>query len=411
MDLPLADGPNVPPHVPHDLVRNFSARSDPRYRTEPYDIYRELADDAPPLFYTPTDYRGPGAWFVTTAAYAREVLQNPDPFCNAIRYGGDVSNYARRLVPLELDPPEHLKYRAVLAPLFSPRAIDSIEADINRLADDYIDAFARDGHVDFMKAFARPFPGTVFMAMMGMPMDRKDQFFRWEEEMFHGETDEIKRQAGRKIHGFFVDLIQEKRRNPADDIVTKLTTAQVDGERMSDDLIYDMAFLLYLAGLDTVNSGMGHIWRYLAEHPQAQAELRANPALVPNAVEELLRIHSWVEVSRVLKRDHDFHGVQMKAGDRVVVMSELPSWDPQEFPDPGKVDFHRPTIPHLAFGGGVHRCAGSHLARRELRIALAAWLRRIPEWRMEPGAKPTYFDTGNLALRALSLEWDGAQTC
>jgi cytochrome P450 len=402
----LSDPAPVPEHVPRRLVRTFSARDDARLASDPYALYRELAQDAPPIFYTPRDYRGAGAWFVTTAAYAREVLQNFDPFCNAIRYGGDEKHYPRRLVPLELDPPDHLKYRAVLAPLLSPRAIDRIEATVVQVAGEYIDRVAAAGRCDFMKAFARPFPGTIFMTMMGMPLDKKEQFFRWEEELFHDGTDEKKKQAGREIHAFLVRLIADKRKAPGEDIISTLVQAKVDGETLSDDLVYDFCFLLYIAGLDTVNGGLGHIFRWLAEHPEAQAELRADPSLVPNAVEELLRIHSWVETSRVLSRDHEFHGVTMKEGDRVVVMSQLPCWDREEFPDPFKVDFRRPAIPHLAFGGGVHRCAGSHLARRELRIALREWLRRIPEWRIEPGAELTYFTDSLLSLRRLPLVWD-----
>jgi cytochrome P450 len=406
-----ADFSRVPPHVPRNLVRQFEEADDPLYTTDPFGVFRKLAKDAPPIFYTPKDFRvrDAGAWIITTAAYAREVLQNPDPFCNSIRYSSDDAAFARRLLPLGVDPPEHLKYRAVLASMFSPKAIDRIEQEVYRVANAHIDEFAKDGRTDFMKTFARAYPGTVFMMMMGMPLDMKEQFFDWEEKFFHDGTVDEKREVGLAIHNFMAELIKEKRQRPGDDIVTKLTQAEIDGEKLSDEIIYDFCFLLYIAGLDTVNGGLGHIWRYLADHPQAQAELRADPSLIPNAVEELLRINSWIGTSRVLKRDHEFHGIEMKAGDRVVVLAELPAWDPQDFPDPFKVDFKRPAIPHLAFGGGVHRCAGSHLARRELRIGLAEWLRRMPEWRIEPGVTPTYFTDGLLSPRSLPLVWDAAK--
>jgi len=406
-----ADFSRVPSHVPHNLVVNFQEGEDPDFATDPYGVFRRLAKKAPPVFYTPRDFRvrDGGAWVVTTADYAREVLQNADPFCNSIRYSSDDATFARRLLPLGLDPPEHIKYRAVLAPLFSPKAIDRIEADVYRVANEYIDEFAKAGRTDFMQTFARAYPGTVFMLMMGMPLEMKEQFFHWEEKFFHDGTNDEKRAVGLEIHRFMADLIQEKRRRPGEDIITMLTRAEIDGRPISDDEIYDFCFLLYIAGLDTVNGAMGHIWRYLAEHPEAQAELRANPELIRDAVEELLRVHSWIAVSRVLKRDHDFHGVEMREGERVIVLAELPCWDPKDFPDPFKVDFRRAANPHLAFGGGVHRCAGSHLARRELRVGVAEWLRRIPEWRIEPGAEPTYFTDGLLSLRNLPLVWDAAK--
>ncbi|MDB5447445.1 MAG: Cytochrome [Phenylobacterium sp.] len=401
----------VPPHVPRELILDFVEGGERDFAVDPYAVFRRLAKTAPPLFYTPRDPRvmDGGAWVVTTADYAREVLQNPDPFCNSIRYASDDAAFPRRLLPLGVDPPEHLKFRAVIAPIFSPKAIDRIESDVYRIANAQIDTFAKSGRTDFMHTFARVFPGTVFMLMMGMPLENREQFFQWEEKFFHDGTNEEKRQVGLEIHSFMVDLIKEKRRRPGEDIITQLTKSEIDGKPLSDDIIYDFCFLLYIAGLDTVNGGLGHIWRYLAEHPEAQAELRADPSLVREAVEELLRVHSWIAVSRVLSRDHEFHGVQMRKDERVVVLAELPCWDPKDFPDPYKVDFHRPVNPHLAFGGGVHRCAGSHLARRELRVGLAEWLRRIPEWRIEPGAKPAYFTDGLLSLRNLPLVWDGAK--
>src|SRR5882757_486091 len=401
----------VPPHVPPHLVMDFQEEKDPDFATDPFGVFRRLAEKAPPLLYTPEHWRciGTGCWVVTSDEYAREVLQNPDPFCNTIRFSRDQAQWTRRLLPLESDPPEHMKYRAALAPLFSPKAIDAIERDVYRVAKEHLDKIAKSGHTDFMHTFARVFPGTIFMMMMGMPLEMKDQFFYWEEKVFHGGTFEEKQQVAKDIVSFMTDLIQEKRRKPGEDIITSLTKAKVDGRPITDDEVYDICNTLYFAGLDTVNAAQGHIWRYLAEHPEAQAELRANPPLVRDAVEELLRVHNWLGASRVRKRDYDCHGVQMKAGERVWINPELPSWDPNVYPDPYKVDFHRSATPHLAFGGGPHRCAGSHLARRELRIGLSEWLRRIPEWRIEPGATPTYFTDGVLSLRNLPLVWDGSK--
>lgn len=399
----------VPAHVPRELIYQWQEEDYPEYSHDPYGVFQKVAEEAPPLFYTPEHQRSHnGAWVVTSSDYAREVLQKADPFCVSIRYASDDASWPRRLIPLMVDPPEHIKYRALIAPLFSPKAIDRMEENVRTVTNDLLDSFVARGECEFMNDFARTFPGTIFMSLMGLPLHMKEQFFAWEEKFFHGGTPDEKKQVGVEIAAYLAELVAEKRKNPTDDVVSMLTKAQVDGKPIEDEIVHDFCFLLYIAGLDTVNAALGHTWKYMAEHQEAQARLRDNPDLISGAVEEMLRYHSWVQVSRVLSRDYDFHGVQMKEGDRVVVHSTLASWDPDEFINPQTIDFSREPNPHFAFGGGAHRCAGSHLARRELRVALAEWLRRIPQWQITPGDEAVYFTDGMLSPRHLPLSWDKA---
>jgi len=260
-----------------------------------------------------------------------------------------------------------------------------------------------------MHEFARVFPGVIFMQLMGLPLDMKEQFFDWEEKFFHEGTPEAQQQVGLEIARYLDKLIAEKRRNPADDMVSLLVSAEVDGKPIDDMIIQDFCFLLYIAGLDTVNGGLGHTFKWLAENPVEQQRLRENPDLIPEALEEILRVHSWINLSRVLSRDYEFHGVQMKAGERVIVLSSLASYDEKQFENPFEVDLTREVNPHMVFGGGAHRCAGSHLARRELRVAITEWLRRIPQFEITPGDTAPYFINGLLSLQKLPMSWDASK--
>ena len=303
----------IPGHVPEELVFQWEEGDFPEFETDPYAIYKALARDRRPIFFTPRDYRSNnGAWVVTSAAYCREVLQRPDPFTTTIRYANDNAHWPRRLVPLMMDPPEHTGHRQLIAAVFGPRSIDAREGYIRRMANELIDNFAARGQVEFMHEFSRVFPGVIFMGIMGLPVEMKEQFLYWEEKFFHDGTDEEKQQVGKEIAAYLKQLIAEKRRNPGDDLVSELIDAEVDGERISDETIEDYCFLMYIAGLDTVNGGLGHVFRWLAENPEEQQLLREEPERITVALEELLRIHTWIDMSRVLSRDYEFHGVQMK---------------------------------------------------------------------------------------------------
>jgi cytochrome P450 len=169
----------------------------------------------------------------------------------------------------------------------------------------------------------------------------------------------------------------------------------------------DMCWLLFLAGLDTVHAGLGHAFRYLAEHPEKRRELVADPSLVPAAVEELLRWHSWVNPARTVRVDCELNGVVMKRGEKIGTLAVLADRDPAAYENPEEVDLHRNKVPHWAFGGGPHRCVGSHLARRELGIAISAWIARIPDFEIAPDQVGTlrYATAGMFSLPRLPLNW------
>ena len=400
-----ATGGPVPAHVPDALVHEWLQETNPEFPTDPYGSYKKLQDVTPDVFWSPASLDGQGVWMVTSFDLCREVLQEHKRFTTTIDYSpGNV--WPRRLIPLELDPPDHQRYRSLLTPLFAPAAIDRLEAGILATTNELIDSVIADGKCDFVDAFARMLPGTIFIQLLGLPFETRDQCFAWEETFFHSGTPEERAQVGIDIQQMLIRHIEHKRAHPGDDLVSQLTKAIVNGQPIEDEYIQDMCFLLFIAGLDTVTSGLGHSFRYLAEHPDKKQELIDDPALIPAAVEELLRWHSWVNVPRTVRVDTELGGVAMKQGDHIQVVLTLADRDPAAFESPDEVDFDRSPNPHLAFAGGVHRCVGSHLARRELRVAIQQWLARVPDFRVQDHTEPLdYNPYGMFSVKHLPLEW------
>ena len=326
----------------------------------------------------------------------------------------------RPLIPLNVDPPNHAKYRKLLDPLFAPRRMEEQEEDITRRVNSFIDSFIDRGECNFSEEFADLFPASVFLGLLGLPEDELRMFLRLRDGILHPEKFDPeaafvidKRQAvmnatGEEIYSYFSALIDRRKTEPAADIITRFLAAEVDGERLSDDEILDICFLFLIAGLDTVSDSLTCFFAFLAQHPEHRRQVVENPGIIPAAVEELLRWESPVPsgVPRVATED-----VELPSGDRVsegtamMVSYGAANVDAGTFGDPFEVRFDREDNPHIAFGGGVHRCLGSHLARRELRVTLREWHKRIPDYRITPGHEKLEFPPGLRHVKDLMLTW------
>lgn len=317
----------------------------------------------------------------------------------AFSSGGAVEiGNVRPLIPLQLDPPEHAKYRRLLDPLFSPRAAAALEDDVRELVGELVDGFAGSGECEFHSQFAVPLPCTVFLRLFGLPLDELGSFLDVKDRIIRPGFEEdaerarvAQREAGQWIYSYFGEVVARRRAEPGDDLVSQLVNADIDGDRLRDDEILDICFLFLIAGLDTVTASLGCSVAYLATHPERRDELVRDPSLVPGAVEELLRWETPVPgVPRLATSDVELGGEKIRAGETVMVVLGSADVDGGEFDEPERVDFRRSPNRHLAFGGGVHRCLGSHLARLELRVALEELHRRIPDYRVKPGEAPRY---------------------
>jgi len=335
------------------------------------------------------------------------MLQNPEVFSTEDGVSIGPAPWPRKIIPLEVDPPNHLKYRALLGPVMSPRNIDRLEGRVREVTGQLIDQVIDAGECEFQVAFAKPLPSTILVELMGLPQERRAEFVEWVEELFHGPSIEQRQAAGIRCMDYLREVIAERRRHSGEtDVVSVICRAEVDGQPIPDEVVEDMVMFVFQAGLDTVTAGLGHVFHFLATRLDKQRELREDPGLIPNALEEILRTHSWIGTTRKVRKPFTFQGVDLKPGDIVRTLPYGAGRDPAVHENPDVVDFHRANIPHFAFGGGVHRCAGSHLARRELRIAMEAWLTRVGEFRVKPGAELAYDPQGMFQLKALPLVWD-----
>jgi cytochrome P450 len=251
--------------------------------------------------------------------------------------------------------------------------------------------------------------------MLGLPMAElprflalKDGFIRPESitgrPREHEDSVALMRRTVASIYDYFEGVIEKRKAEPADDLVSRFLETEVDGERLSHEDVLDICMLFLVAGLDTVSASLDCMMLHLAEHPDERRALVEDPSLIPNAVEELLRWESPVMMTaRVATQDAEIAGCPVEKGQRVLVMIGAANTDADEMPDADVVRWDRDVNRHIAFGGGIHRCLGSHLARLELRVALGGWLARIPEYRVPPGFEPA-FNTGIRSLSSLPLQ-------
>jgi cytochrome P450 len=254
------------------------------------------------------------------------------------------------------------------------------------------------------------FPTRVFLELVDLPWQDAPRFVEWSETIFNGFfSGPAAEKAFAESRAYFADLIADRRRsprNPAEDFTSHLLASVVDGVPMSDEDALNIFNQLMLAGLDTVKSALSYSMLYLATHAEDRARLVADPGLIPSAIEEFLRVYPLVMEGRKLSQDIDFHGVPMRAGEMVMMALPAVMHDPDYFDRPEEVILDRPKNNHLSFGGGPHRCLGSHLARMEMAVGLEEWHRRIPDYRLGVPITEVIERGGQLSLRSLPLEWD-----
>ena len=309
----------------------------------------------------------------------------------------------RPLIPLQIDPPEHIKFRRLLDPIFSPRRVAEMEPALTRLANDLIDVFVDHGEVDFASAFSIPYPSQVFLTLLGLPLDELPRFLAMKDGIIRPEhvtgapygSEEMQthqQATADSIYAYFERVLDQREAGRhQDDLISMFLDAEIDGHRLSREDIVDICFLFLIAGLDTVTASLDCIFAYLAQHPQRRRQIVDDPGLIPHAIEELLRWETPVMgVARAATDDLELDGCPIHKGDLVMVMLGSANTDEAEFPDAEVVRFDREVNRHLAFGGGIHRCLGSHLARLELRVALREWHLRIPDYQVADGHELVY---------------------
>ncbi len=350
-----------------------------------------------------------GMAIVGREADVREVLQHPEIFssrADAIKIG-----QIRPLIPLQIDPPEHKNYRKLLDPIFAPKQVALLEDNTRAIVRDLIAAVVDGGSCNFHHAVAEPLPSTVFLQLLGLPVSRAAEFINLKDGIIRPPVEtEHERQAyvaatGLRIYEVLKDVIAERAAEPRDDFISMFLDAEVDGHRLTHEDVEDICYLFFLAGLDTVTASLDCMLSYLARHPEQRKRLVDDPAVIPHAIEEMLRWESPVAgVVRMTTQDTELGGCPIAANTAVSPMIGSANTDETAWDAADTIDFDREINKHIAFGAGAHRCLGSHLARMELRVALEEWHAAVPEYALAEGIELRY-SQGLRAVENLELVW------
>ena len=380
-----------------DAASGFDIFSlDAETNRHPQETYRLMREAAPVI-----SVDGMGH-ILTTKEAALECFRRPEVFSSAATDSLLPMGTVRPLIPLQIDPPDHVKYRKILDPLFAPRHMAELEAPVAALVHERIDAFIDRGECDFSTEFSVPLPSEVFLTLLGLPLSDLPTFLTMKNGVIrpdhivgkprdHADTIAYQNEIGASIYDYFNEVLDEREVERRDDLLSRFLDAEVDGHKLTRNDILDVCFLYLIAGLDTVSASLDCFFGYLCDHPKQRRQLVTDPSLVPSAVEELLRWETPVGgIARVAAEDTELMGCPIKRGDMVSISLGSVDTDEAALPDAYDVRFDRAVNPHHAFGGGVHRCLGSHLARLELRVALREWHTRIPEYSIKPGVELVY---------------------
>jgi cytochrome P450 len=377
---------------------------------DPYPTYRALRERAPV-------YRNEeiGFWALSRHADVVAGFKDPERLCNSggisLEMGDLGQDMSAVLSFLGMDPPRHTRMRGLVSRGFTPRRVAELEPRVRAIATSYIDRFVAKGRCDFVADFAGRLPMDVVSEMMGVPESDRDTLRAWADTVLH--RDEGVRgvppegvAASMRLLQYFVQLIAERRKRPGADLASALLQVEVDGDRLDEKDIIGFCYLMIIAGNETTTKLLANALYWLERNPSARAEVTANPALVPDWVEETLRFDNSTQLmARTATRDFELHGEKLRRGDKVLLLIGSANRDERVFPNPDVFDVHRDTSESLAFGKGIHFCLGAALARLEGRVSLEEVMRRLPDYRVDASGVQRVHSTNVRGFSALPIEF------
>ncbi|HLK24170.1 MAG TPA: cytochrome P450 [Caulobacteraceae bacterium] len=368
-------GLRAPTHVPPDRVIDFDIARDPGLKTDIFERLRAVRDASPRVAYSTANG---GEWLVFGREELQRVVADPETFSTSYLAGG-----RKAFIPLSLDPPEHAPWRHLLLKHFGPAQVKSLEPFVRGWAERLIRPLETKSACDFFEAVAEPMPVSVFMVLMGLPLERFEEFRRLVMTVLTprepGDAAARRSEASAEIARALGELIAVRRQAPKDDLVSRLLCEEIEGRPITQAELMSISFLLFIAGLDTVTNAMAFGIRHLARDLELQEDIRQDRALIPATVEKLLRLYTFVNTSRLVMKDTELDGVRIRKGEMVSCVLWGGSNDPG-----GEAEGPR----HMAFGGGHHICLGMYLARLELRVMYETWFDRIGRFTLAPDPAP-----------------------
>tara|TARA_R110000764_G_scaffold24538_1_gene59028 strand:+ start:5624 stop:6832 length:1209 start_codon:yes stop_codon:yes gene_type:complete len=393
---------NIPAHVTEDRVFDFNIYGDPRLTEDLHDSYATLHRDAPDIFFTP---QNGGHWIFTRYEDIFEVVKDYEHFSVREMQIPRVEN-PPVFIPLSLDPPHNMPYRQALMPHFSAKAVAALEPEVRRFAIEFIEAIKDKGECDFVDDIGSQFPVSVFMELMGMPLERLRDFRALADDYFNARTGEEIGALGARIIGLMTDIVELRRRKPADDLISKMVDFQIDGRPITLEELQSALFVMFLGGMDTVTNVASYTFRHLAGDPDLQERLQREPEILQRFVDEGIRSFGVINTPRIVTRDCERFGIRFREGDMILCILPLGSRDDRRFDAPNTFDVDRKALTHLTFSSGPHLCLGHNLARLEIRVLAEEWARRIPHFRLKPGTHHVSRAGTVMALESLPLVWD-----
>jgi cytochrome P450 len=372
-----------------DWVHDFD-HTDPRWTENPFPIWEELRSECP-VVHTK---RFLGCYLPTTYQAVKEVAYDTEHFSSRRIIVRDVRPETLGTAPpITSDPPEHKPAKQLLLPPFTPDAMKRLEPRVRAICNELIDEFIADGQCDAAARYTKHIPVRAIAHMLGIPEKDGDRFIKWIHEILElGIKDNgALMRAVEEMTEYFTGHIEQRKQHPTDDLISTLMRAShQNGQPLSDAHVQGSLRLLLIAGIDTTWSAIGSSLWHLAKTPADRKRLVAEPELLPMAVEEFLRAYSPVTMAREVMKETTISGCPVKPGNMVLLSFPAANRDPAMFPDADKVVIDRKENRHAAFGLGIHRCVGSNLARMEMTVAIEQWLKRIPDFSLDPAGRVTW---------------------
>src|ERR1700736_2868679 len=382
--------PAMPDHPPvTDWVHDFD-HTDPRWTENPFPIWDELRAECP-VVHTK---RFLGCYLPTTYEAVKQVAYDTEHFSSRRVIVRDVRPEAvASSPPIPSDPPEHKPAKQLLLPPFTPNAMKKLEPRVRAICNELIDEFINDGKCDAAARYTKYIPVRAIAHMLGIPETDSDLFIKWIHMILELsiKDERMLMEAVQEMTAYFAAHIEARKQQPTDDLISTMMNAKdQDGQPLADNHVLGSLRLILIAGIDTTWSAIGSSLWHLAKTPSDRERLVAEPALMPIAIEEFLRAYSPVTMAREVVKETTVSGCPVKPGNMVLLSFPAANRDPAMFPEADKVVIDRKENRHAAFGLGIHRCVGSNLARMEMVVAIEEWLKRIPDFGLDPSGKVTW---------------------